>query len=492
MSRGIGSYTLELRAFRPVLEQQPVFSHQILFLDFNGANLNVPENFSQFPGGNPDAHLSPLSSFLPSWGLSVADENAVIDAVVARTVLNLSQDVSGVVGHGANGDFTITGRAGDFQIEILNSRDNPDPFGLYPNVSRVIVGGTLAEIAVQRDAGGFSPSIDVGNFDTAETALVLLDWVTRGNILTTPLAPTTTKFDLIGYGVGSLIAHEAGHMFGNFHTDPIEAINNLMNPFRIGNIGPDGILGTADDPVFSFGPGIYSRAEGFDGVQDTRNVIAFGLSTGTKSGTYFDFVTGTLYVTGTIDDGHEDELDASNYQGPTTLFGRGGKDELEGGSNNDLLFGGDGNDELSGNAGNDVLVGGDGDDELDGGLGLDVLIGGRGSDDLLGGGGGDLLIGARTAFDNNASALRAVLAEWASARSYSDRIANLKGVGTGVRVNGTTFLKTTGAQATIIEDADSDKLTGGSGRDWFFAKLSGNKKDKINNLESNEWVELLS
>ena len=61
-----------------------------------------------------------------------------------------------------------------------------------------------------------------------------------------------------------------------------------------------------------------------------------------------------------------------------------------------------------------------------------------------------------------------------------------------MRVNGTTFLKTTGAQATIIEDADSDKLTGGSGRDWFFAKLSGNKKDKINNLESNEWVELLS
>ena len=199
VSRGIGSYTLELRAFRPVLEQQPVFSHQILFLDFNGANLNVPENFRQLPGGNPDAHLSPLSSFLPSWGLSAADENAVIDALVARTVLNLSQDVSGVVGHGANGDFTITGRAGDFQIEILNSRDNPDPFGLYPNVSRVIVGGTLAEIAVQRDAGGFSPSIDVGNFDTAETALVLLDWISRrGNFLTTPLAPTMTINLFIG------------------------------------------------------------------------------------------------------------------------------------------------------------------------------------------------------------------------------------------------------------------------------------------------------
>ena len=260
--------------------------------------------------------------------------------------------------------------------------------------------------------------------------------------------------------------------------------------------------------------------------------MAFGLSTGTKSGTYFDFVTGTLYVTGNIDDGHQDELevktsgsnlkiyindklvltrpatgvnrvvlngssdkdelDASNYHGSVTLYGRGGNDELDGGSNNDLLFGGDGNDELSGNAGNDVLVGGDGEDELDGGIGTDILIGGLGSDNLSGGGGGDLLIGARTAYDNNASALSAVVAEWSSSRSYVDRIANLRGVGTGTRANGNTFLKASGPQATIFEDTASDKLTGGSGRDWFFAKLSGSKKDKINNLDSNEWVDLLS
>src|SRR5207302_814134 len=136
---GTGPYTLQLRDFRPVLEQQPAYSHQVLFLDFNGANVNVAENFPELGGvGNPDAHLSPLSTFLPRWGLTPADENAVIDAIVAQVTNNLAHHVSGVVGRGLNGDFTVTGHAGDFQIEILNSRDNPDPWGL-PNVSRVIV-----------------------------------------------------------------------------------------------------------------------------------------------------------------------------------------------------------------------------------------------------------------------------------------------------------------------------------------------------------------
>ncbi len=532
VSTGLGQYTLQLGDFRPVLEQQPVFSHQILFLDFNGADLNVPELFRQLPQGNTDAHLSPLTSFLPQWGLAPDAENSIIDSVIARVANGLALNVSGEVGKGRNGDFTITGHAGDFQIEILNSRDHLDPFGLYPNVSRVIIGGTLAEIGVpQASFDGISPSIDVGNFDTAETALALLDWGIF--FISTPLAPSARRIDMYGALIGDLVSHEAGHFFGNWHTDPFLNPSNLMNPFfSIADfLGPDGLFGSADDQDPKFGPGNYSRLEGFTGVVDTANNIAFGLSTGTKSGTYFDFVTGTLYVTGNIDDGHKDELevktvgsdinvyindklvltrpaagvnrvflngssdkdelDASNYSGPVTLQGRGGNDELEGSSNNDLLFGGTGNDELKGNAGNDVLVGGDGDDELDGGAGLDLLIGGLGSDELFGGGGGDLLIGARTSFDTNAKALTAVLKEWSSVRSYSDRVANLRGVGTGTRLNENYFLKVSGPQATIFEDAASDKLTGGSGRDWFFARLVGSKKDWITNLSNNELVDQL-
>ena len=185
---GSGAYTLQLRDFRPAFEQQPVYSHQILYLDFNGANINAAEVFySSFGGaGNPDAHLSPFSSFLSNWELGPDSENALIDAIVARVVDLYAHDVSGVVGQGLNGDFTITDRAGDFQIEILNSRDHADPFGLYPNVSRVIVGGTLAELDSPVPFIGLAPSIDVGNFETAETAVALLDNL---YLDTVPLAP---------------------------------------------------------------------------------------------------------------------------------------------------------------------------------------------------------------------------------------------------------------------------------------------------------------
>ena len=80
----------------------------------------------------------------------------MINRVVATTTENLKRDFQG------------TG----VKIKILNSRDHRDPFG-QPNVSRIIVGGTIAESGV--GTIGIAQSIDPGNFDTAETALVLLD-----------------------------------------------------------------------------------------------------------------------------------------------------------------------------------------------------------------------------------------------------------------------------------------------------------------------------
>ncbi len=547
-----GSYSLQLRDFRPVLESQPVYSHQILFLDFDGASVNVPLAIPYFPNTNPDAHLAPMSSYLLLWGLKQADESAVIDAIVSDVVYQLAANVSGVVGRGRNGDFTISGRAGDFQIEVLNSRDNADPFGLYPNVSRVIIGGDLAELQAPIFFGGVSSSIDVGNFDTAETAISLMDIISNDfHSFPIPIAPGKTVVDLMGLAIGNLVAHEAGHFFGNWHTKHALPSTNIMNPYFLFDIGKDGIFGNEDDAEFEFkfGRDIYEPLEGFAGTEDTLNTIAFGLSTGTKSGTYFDFVTGTLYVTGNIDDGHKDELevktvgsdlkvfindklvltrpsagvnrvflngssdkdklDASNYHGPVTLNGRGSNDELEGGSGNDLLFGGDGNDELDGGtgddllfgdegndelygrAGNDLLIGGNGDDYLDGGSENDVLIGGLGQDQLFGGSGNDLLIGSSTRFDTNATALRAILAEWTSSRNYVERIANLRGTSSGPRDNQDYFLKVTGPQATVFDDSVEDNFTGGSGRDWYFARLTGSKKDKLNDLDNNEVVDLL-
>ena len=153
-----------------------------------------------------------------------------------------------------------------------------------------------------------------------------------------------------------------------------------------------------------------------------------------------------------------------------------------------MLLGNGGDDMLVGGAGRDVLVGGDGDDSLDGGSDRDVLIGGRGADTLRGGAGGneslargasaagiipdgfedDLLIGGSTIWDADLAALGAIRAEWTSASPYADRVGHLRGTLPG-GANGHVFLRTTGTNPTVFDDAIADLLRGESGQDWFLA-----------------------
>ena len=227
------------------------------------------------------AILSPLSAFLPNFGLSAEDEDAVIDAILATVEENLSQDLREL---GNNGDFDQGQGLGDFEITILNSRDHPDRFG-SPNVSRVIVGGTIAELGI--GTIGIAESIDVGNFRSDETAFLLLDILGapngQGLIQIFARAEGFSLIDAIGIAVGNIVAHEAGHFFGNYHTKNFETLPNIMD--RGGNIagtfgvGPDQVFGSEDDIDVDFGPDIYSPNEGFLGLEDTLNTIAFGLST---------------------------------------------------------------------------------------------------------------------------------------------------------------------------------------------------------------------
>ena len=69
-------------------------------------------------------------------------------------------------------DMIASGLNPDFRVRIRNSRDHRDPLG-QPNVSRIIVGGTIAESGIPTI--GIAQSIDPGNFATEESALVLLD-----------------------------------------------------------------------------------------------------------------------------------------------------------------------------------------------------------------------------------------------------------------------------------------------------------------------------
>ncbi|QEH39161.1 RTX-I toxin determinant A from serotypes 1/9 [Aquisphaera giovannonii] len=139
-----------------------------------------------------------------------------------------------------------------------------------------------------------------------------------------------------------------------------------------------------------------------------------------------------------------------------------------------LLFGGDGSDALWAGGGDAVLVGGNGNDALIGGLGRDILIGGDGADILMDRGDDDILIAGTTDYDADAVALSALLGEWARAdEAYATRVGRLAG---GITSGGSTYRL---GASTVHTDTAIDVLYGGSGTDWYFARVGGTNQDVV-------------
>ena len=141
---------------------------------------------------------------------------------------------------------------------------------------------------------GIAQSIDVGNFDTEESAVVLLDYLSMSpaeyaqSLNAFRIDPSSNMIELVGTAVGNIAAHEAGHFFGNWHTHRDNDVDGIMEPGgnmagMIG-VGDDGIFGTADDARVSFIFDEYSRTEPLDGFENTAAVIGFGLSSGKGGG----------------------------------------------------------------------------------------------------------------------------------------------------------------------------------------------------------------
>ncbi len=188
--------------------------------------------------------------------------------------------------------------------------------------------------------------------------------------------------------------------------------------------------------------------------------VSFDLSSTQRQTT---FAGGTLQLAGQIN-----RLTGTPYS--DKLRGNRNDNVIIGLGGNDLIFGRFGNDLLDGGDGNDVLIGGNGDDILIGGNGRDILIGGMGSDQLDGNAGENILIGGRTLFDDNDTALNALVNEWGSSTSRSTRIANLTNNRAGQnRKNGKSFLITKGAGTTIIDDRDCDTMVATGTLDWVIS-----------------------
>ncbi len=266
---GAGAYRLLLEVYRPGTETAGRKIKQKVFLDFDGERLNTG-----IFGGRGVTTLSPLRSFLARWGLARTDLDAVIDQTVATVKENIRNDLR------------EQGLNGKVRVKVRNSRDHRDRFG-DPNVSRVIVGGTIEQSGVFTI--GIAESIDPGNFGHEETGLVLLDILSDPDTSFEPslnayLTPASNRIRFVGTAVGNVVSHEIGHFVGSYHVDQFNDTLNLMDqggnfPLLYG-VGPDGTGGTADDPDVDFGIDVFNPNEGFGGLENTLNNTAWAFVLG--------------------------------------------------------------------------------------------------------------------------------------------------------------------------------------------------------------------
>ena len=139
-----------------------------------------------------------------------------------------------------------------------------------------------------------------------------------------------------------------------------------------------------------------------------------------------------------------------------------------------ILQSGSGNNRVDARAfsGTTVLDGGTGNDVILGGSGRNILIGGLGADRITGGINEDIIIGGRTTLDILAAAFASLATEWASTKSYTDRINRLRG---GIGLPAGTRLDS----ATVPADTEVDVLFGAGGTDWFWAFGADQLSDRL-------------
>ena len=170
-----------------------------------------------------------------------------------------------------------------------------------------------------------------------------------------------------------------------------------------------------------------------------------------------------------VTQGFTDVFGPFDFDGQIIMMGQSGNDLVSTQavpSRAVMLYGNVGNDTVAGGNNGGILLGNLGDDTLLGGNARDLMIGGAGADTLTGHNAGDILVGASTVYDTNTvsnrQALCGILHTWQHGGSMSPLLS----------------------VATVNDDAEQDRLTGGLGVDWFIHDLNDILDQARNELSS--------
>ena len=283
VSNNIGPYEMEMFVTRSNFEVNPKMT-QVIFLDYDGSDFDTGEFFGGEPTGT--VQLSPFRDFLENWGIENTDEN----------VKRITKRITKVVEENIQEDLEHSGINENFRVKIVaNDGTEADDFEPKSSpgfpVSKVIVGGTIEESGI--GTIGIAQSIDLGNYDTEEIALVLLDVLSDSAtglsadltyaINDLILAEGVNIEDAVVTTVGNVTSHEAGHYLGNWHNDGFNETSVIMDEgpggfFNLAGVGPSGVFGAEDQIDVDFNADFYSTGEVFSGFENNAVNTAFALS----------------------------------------------------------------------------------------------------------------------------------------------------------------------------------------------------------------------
>jgi len=418
----------------------------------------------------PDSRLGTITSFDGATGAVVFTPNPGAMGLAAFTFT--------VTDHLAGGAVGLTSDPASVQIQI-------DPVVQVPTGTRdgALVLHRAKNNRVQLDYSGgrgtqrlFDQPLD------AVSKLTIIGSDAKGDQLTVDFTSggsftlPEVVFNGGADGTANTLAFRGTKGLDNFVVESARAVADDV-PVAFQNVGQvklDGLSGNDTYVIASFARSVrISDSSGTDGLDFSQldlsqlppgTGIAVDLSrTRGQTQTPIQGVPSQFWITGTLENlfGSTGNDLLKGSSAANVIHGGLGNDTIYGGGGKDLLFGDGGDDVLYADAGLAVLLGGEGSDTLNAGKKRSILIGGAGADTLAGSTGHTILIGGTTAYDNNDTALMAILKDWGGGGSFKTRVTRLKN---GIGPDHSIFLR---LNSTVLDDLASDALKGGTGYDWF-------------------------